>query len=136
MFSRKVKVKKKYCTPRFLFFLAGFGHLLDPEDSSDLLAAVRSAASQWRDIGRHLGFKLTELNDMIPKNNAPVDYLEEMLEQWLNWAPPLRSYAYTEDLVEALRAAKLEKLAHTLENDERFMKKENYKQIERATESM
>ena len=72
---------------------------------------------------------------MIPKNNTPVDYLEEMLEQWLNWAPPLRSFAYTEDLVEALRAAKLEKLAHTLENNERFMKKENYKQIERATPS-
>ena len=40
------------------------------------------------------------------------------------------------DLAEALRAAKLEKLAHTLENDERFMNKENYKQIERATQSM
>ena len=72
---------------------------------------------------------------MIPKNNTPVDYLEEMLEQWLNWAPPLKSYTYTEDLVEALRAAKLEKLAHALENNERFMKKENYKQIERTTPS-
>ncbi|KAL5469233.1 hypothetical protein EMCRGX_G030458 [Ephydatia muelleri] len=91
----------------------GYGHLLDQEDSSDLLATIRSAASQWRDIGRHLGFKDKELNNMIPKNNTPVDYLEEMLEQ----------------------AAKLEKLAHTLENDERFMKKENYKQIERATPS-
>ena len=49
-----MKGKKKYCTPRFLFFLAGFGHLLDLEDGSDLLAAVRSAASQWRDIGCHL----------------------------------------------------------------------------------
>ena len=97
---------------------------------------MRSAAPQWRDIGRHLGFKLTELNDMIPKNNTPVDYLEEMLEQWLNWAPPYRSYAYTEDLAEALREAKLEKLAHTLENDERFMKEENCKQIERAAKSM
>eukprot|EP00731_Ephydatia_muelleri_P005380 Em0002g1556a len=98
--------------------LAEFGHLLDPEDGSDLLAAVRSAASQWRDIGRHLGIKLPELNDMIFMNNTPVDYLEEMMEQWLNFTMPLRSYTYTEDLVEALRAAKLEKLAQTLEDNE------------------
>ena len=118
-----------------MFLSVRFGHLLDPEDGLDLLATIKSAASQWREIGCHLGFKDKELNNMIPKNNTPVDYLEEMLEQWLNWAPPLRSFAYTEDLVEALRAAKLEKLAHTLEIDERFMKKENYKQIERATHS-
>ena len=118
-----MKAKKKYCTKRFLFFLAEFGHLLDPEDGSDLLAAVRSAASQWRDIGRHLGIKLPELNDMIFMKNKPVDYLEEMMEQWLNFTMPLRSYTYTEDLVEALRAAKLEKLAQTLEDNERFIKK-------------
>ena len=92
---------------------------------------MRSAASQWRDIDRHLGFKDKELNDMISKSNTRVDYLE----QWLNCASPLRSYAYTEDLVEAPRAAKLEKPTHTSENNERFMIKENYKQIERATHS-
>ena len=73
---------------------------------------------------------------MIPKNNTPVDYFEELLEQWLNWAPPYRSYAYTEDLAGALRGAKLEKLAHTLESSDRFMKEENYKPVERATQTM
>ena len=73
---------------------------------------------------------------MIPKNNTPVDFFEELLDQWLNWAPPQKSYAYTEDLVEALRNAKLEKLAHTLESGDRFMNEKNYQVIERATQSM
>ena len=93
-------------------------HLSD-KDHADILYKVRRHAASWRDIGRALGFKQGEMNN-IQSNpmltaSAPSSYLEEMLTQWLEWAPGDRrgskGFATTEALRVALLKANLGQLA-------------------------
>ena len=110
------------------------GHLLDPEDVDKLYSFVESAKPKWRDIGRTLGFTLNDLDGIVAKKgiSQDQDYLQEMLYLWLNWAPPYRSFPYTEDLVDALRHAELHRLALRLEQNDNFMKDKEYGRMIRA----
>lgn len=77
-------------------------------------------AAYWRDIGKELGFKEGEMNNvqsnqMLLMQSPPKSYLREMLTQWLQWAPGDRrgstGYATKESLRAALLRANLGQLA-------------------------
>ena len=118
----------------YLLSAGAMGHLLDPEDVDKLFAFVESAKSKWRDIGRKLGFTMKDMEGIVTKKgvNQDQDCFQELLDLWLNWAPPCRSFPYTEDLVEALRHVQLHRLALRLEKNDDFMAKKEYTVIERA----
>ena len=50
-------------------------------------------------------------------------YFQELLDIWLNWAPPERPFPFTEDLLDALRRIGHHRLALKLEAIEGFMGK-------------
>ena len=78
---------------------------------------------RWRDIGRNLGFTHNELSAIVPKGGltSPQHYFEEMLNEWLKWAPPHKKYPCTEDFVAALRQVGEHNLALQLEKHTDFM---------------
>ena len=67
------------------------GHLGD-DDHSSIYSKLKDKAANWRDIGKELGFKEGEMNNiqsnpMLLLQSAPKSYLRELLSQWLQWAP-------------------------------------------------
>ena len=64
---------------------------LTDKDHAHIYYKLRHHAASWRDIGRALGFKQGEMNNIRSNPmliaSAPNSYLEEMLTQWLEWAP-------------------------------------------------
>ena len=104
----------------------GMGHLLDPEDVDALFGIVKSAKAKWRDIGRELGFTLKEMDNIGAQKgiSQDQDYFQELLDLWLNWAPPEKSFPCTEDLLEALRRIGQHRLAMKLAQCDDFMRKE------------
>ena len=115
----------KYTLPTCIVDEEGMGHLLDPEDVDALFEVVKSAKAKWRDIGRELGFTLREMDDIVAKKgiSQDQDYFQELLDLWLNWAPPEKSFPCTEDLLEALRHIGQHRLAMKLEQRDDFMGK-------------
>lgn len=63
-------------------------HLLDPEDLDNLFALLRRASKHWKDIGRHLGFTISELDKITTKTGvSQIDhYFQELLDMWLDRA--------------------------------------------------
>ena len=104
----------------------GMGHLLDPEDVDALFEIVKGAKAKWRDIGRELGFTVKEIDNIVAKKgiSQDQDYFQELLDLWLNWAPPEKSFPCTEDLLEALRHIGQHRLALKLEKCDDLMGKE------------
>lgn len=98
-------------------------HLLDPEDLDNLFALLRRASKHWKDIGRHLGFTISELDKITTKTGvSQIDhYFQELLDMWLDRAPPEQQFPFTEDLVRALREVKSHRMAYDLENSKDFM---------------
>lgn len=70
-------------------------------------------------MGRTLGFKHTELSDIVPKPGLTTqnDYFVEMLSLYLKWAPPNKPQPSTEDIIAALRGVGEHSLALKLEQD-------------------
>ena len=103
----------------------GMGHMLDPEDVDSLFAIVQSAKAKWRDIGRELGFTLREMDTIVAKKGISndQDYFQELLDLWLNWAPPEKPFPCTEDLLDALRHIGQHRLALKLEGKDDFIAK-------------
>ena len=99
------------------------GHMLDPADVDSLFGIVKGAKAKWRDIGRELGLTLREIDEIGQKKgiSEDQDYFQELLDRWLNWAPPQRPFACTEDLRDALRRIGQYRLALKLESIEDFM---------------
>ena len=98
---------------------AGETHL-SKDDFYSIYTKLAPHANKWRDIGRELRFKQGEL-DNIRSNptlmaSAPNSYLEEMLTQWLQWAPGdgrgSAGFATKESLRDALLKAGLGQLAY------------------------
>ena len=56
-----------------------------------LYATLSEHSHKWRDIGIHLGFHTSKLENIQAKplllSGAPNTYLQEMLTEWLQWAP-------------------------------------------------
>ena len=119
--------KAQHCTLIFHFYIlsveAGMGHMLDPEDVDSLFGIVKGAKAKWRDIGRELGFTLKEMDEIVQKKgiSQDQDYFQELLDLWLNWAPPEKPFPCTEDLLDALRHIGQHRLALKLENTESIM---------------
>ena len=79
-------------------------------------------SAEWREIGRYLGFRPSELNEIQAKplllNNAPKSWLGAMLADWLQWAPRDQrrstNYATLEGLSDALNKAGLSEAAQSI----------------------
>ena len=84
---------------------------LSESNHSVLYGQLKEHSAKWRDIGIHLGFRSSELNDIQARplllNNAPKSWLEAMLSEWLQWAPGdhrgSNSYATLEQLMDVLK---------------------------------
>ena len=94
-------------------------HLSD-DDHSSIYDKLKGKAANWRDIGRELGFKQGEMNNIqsnpiLLTQSPPESYLNEMLSQWLQWAPGDgrggTGFATRESLRAALLRANLGQLA-------------------------
>ena len=89
---------------------------------ASLILQLSSDAAKWRDIGIYLGFSANELNVIQNKpalfTEAPTSWLQEILSQWLQWAPGdsrgSTSFATLENLKNALSRAGLGATAHHL----------------------
>ena len=96
------------------------GARLGDDDHSSIYNKLEDKAAKWRDIGKELGFKEGEMdniqsNPMLLTQSAPNSYLREMLTKWLQWAPGDRrgstGYATKESLRTALLRTNLGQLA-------------------------
>ena len=98
-------------------------HLLEPEDLDKLFDLLRLASKHWRNIGRQLRFTLQELDRITTKTGLSQDehYFQELLDLWLNRAPPLHQFPFAEDLARALREVKSHRLAFKLESSKDLM---------------
>ena len=105
-------------------FLPTDKHRLQPGDLDELFRLVSTAHPQWRNIGRALGFKHSELSSIVPRGGltSQRDYFEEMLGAWLKWAPP-KAHPTTEALVAALQSESVGEynLALSLSKSSEFM---------------
>ena len=90
---------------------------------ASLIQQLSSDAAKWRDIGIYfLGFSANELNIIQSKpalfTEAPTSWLQEILSQWLQWAPGdsrgSTSFATLENLKTALSRAGLGATAYYL----------------------
>ncbi len=89
---------------------------LSENDHSVLYGKLAEHSAEWREIGTHLGFRPSELNEIQARplllNNAPKSWLSAMLADWLQWAPgDQRDYATLEALSDALNKVGLSKAA-------------------------
>ena len=96
------------------------GTCLSDDDHSYIYDKLKDKATRWRDIGKELGFKEGEMdniqsNPVLLMQSAPKSYLREILTQWLQWAPGdgrgSTSYATKESLRAALLEVNLGQLA-------------------------
>ena len=80
-------------------------------------------AASWELIAIYLGFMKGEVENIkahpLKLRNAPMSYLEEVLSQWLEWAPGdsrgSDSFATLETLQKALTDAEFPNISHELQ---------------------
>ena len=104
-----------------MFFLGLSGGVvtLRPGDLAILQSLLKPATPHWKEVGLSLGFNNSDLATielmplLIPK--GPTGYFSEMLNQWLNWAPPNHPWPTGEALVVALQNSGDEQLAEFIE---------------------
>ena len=93
----------------------GDGIILTEEDLSILLNSLKPATPHWKAVGLALGFLDHELTTiertplLIPE--GLTGYFNEMLRQWLRWAPPNHPSPTLEALQPALQSCGHEGLA-------------------------
>ena len=91
---------------------------LGPEHLSELFDIVKGAKAKWRNIGTSMGFSHEELSE-IPHTIGLTDdtgYFQELLQRWLNRAPPRYSFPRVEELASALREVRMDRTAYNLEH--------------------
>ena len=87
-----------------------------------LFRQLKKHAAKWKDIGLHLGFLPSELDNIEAQMNlmqgAPLSFFGAMLQGWIQWAPEdsrgSTNFANMEDLKGALDEAGLAATAHAL----------------------
>ena len=96
------------------------GDRLGDDDHSSIYSKLKDKAANWRDIGKELGFKEGEMNNIqsnlvLLTQSPPNSFFREMLSQWLQWAPGdgrgSTGYASKDSLRAALLRANLGQLA-------------------------
>ena len=100
------------------------GTQLSEDDLGNLFDHLNPHAAKWRTIGTNLGFHPAELDNIQSKTmlipEAPSSFLNELLSQWLQWAPDpanrasKRNYATLGTLQSAVRRAGLGRVAAEL----------------------
>ena len=93
---------------------------LSEQNHSYLLEKLTKHSVEWKEIGSHLGFLPSELNNIQARplllSNAPNSWLSTMLAEWLQWAPGdsrgSTSTATVDGLRDALNKAGLGETAH------------------------
>ena len=89
-----------------------------------LLELTSSAACKWREIGLHLGFINSKLDEIAntPENisGGPSACFRDLLSRWLNWAPPNHIFPSVEALESALRSPDVEKERAAFDLSERL----------------
>ena len=107
------------CSSIIFFNFIDETHLND-SDHGAIYEKLAPHAAKWREIGRGLGFKQEEMdniqsNAMLMTQSPPKSFLGEMLSQWLQWAPEdgrgSTDFATRESLRAALLRANLGQLA-------------------------
>lgn len=77
---------------------------------------------EWMDLGRELGFKFAEIKNIsatyLGSGNRVC--LQELLDRWLNWAPPNHKLPAIDNIITAVRKLGHEKLAWKLAGDKNF----------------
>ena len=86
-----------------------------PGDEDYLFKKLRRASSNWREIGRQLGFTHEELLAIVNCEGLKSvrDYLQELLRLWVNKEPGSTTMKV---LAKALREAGEERLAFVLQH--------------------
>ena len=114
------KIGEKLATVKASEKAAG-GIQLSDDNLPHLLDQLNVHAAKWRMIGTNLGFRAGELDSIqsMPTliMQAPASYLNELLTQWLQWAPDpasKRNYATFGALQSAVRRAGLPRAAAEL----------------------
>ena len=89
---------------------------LSRKDHQWLCEAVSEAAANWRALGRKLGFTYDELEDVVghPGIHCDKDYMQELLNRWLKWAPPKHILPCLKDLATTLCSIGEERTAYDL----------------------
>lgn len=91
---------------------------MNEEHTDEILKLIRKCSSKWKEIGRGLGFKKSELDEISTETarNSTVDYLEALLSRWLNWAPPVHEFPNQKNLATVLRSSEVkeEALAYSI----------------------
>ena len=98
------------------------GTPLNEAHHSILFEQLQKHSARWRDIGVHLGFLASELDNIQARpfliSSAPQSWPSTMLSEWLRWAPGdsrgSTNFASLEDLKHALSESGLAGVAHDL----------------------
>ena len=99
------------------------GQRLGDCDLANIIEKIGKYNAKWETIGINLGFKKGELDSIKAsptlQTTAPGSFLQEMIAEWLQWAPTdghgHDGYATVESLQLALRKAKLGVVAEKFE---------------------
>jgi hypothetical protein len=95
---------------------------LSENNHSVLYAKLTEHSAKWREIGIHLGFCPSELNEIQARPplyaTAPKSLLSAMIADWLQWAPGDQrgstNYATLEGLRDAVNKAGLSEAAQSI----------------------
>ena len=89
---------------------------LSRKDHQWLRTKLSKATTNWRALGRELGFTHDESEDIVrhPGLHGDKHYMDELLSRWLKWAPPNHPLPCVEDLATALCSVGEERTAYDL----------------------
>ena len=96
--------------------------VLSEDNHSVLYRTLNKHSAKWREIGIHLGFHPSELDEIQSRplllSNASKSWLEAMLAQWLQWTPGDQrrrtSCATLEQLIDVLKEVGLSETAQLI----------------------
>ncbi|KAL5493687.1 hypothetical protein EMCRGX_G014899 [Ephydatia muelleri] len=84
---------------------AGFNkHWLHPKNLSILHSTLLPLSPRWKELGHELGFLESELMPIEDHRglDTPDQQLQQLLRQWLAWAPPKHPLPFSEEILAAL----------------------------------
>ena len=96
--------------------------ILSEDNHSVLYRTLNEHSAKWREIGIHLGFRPSELDEIQSRplllSNASKSWLEAMLAEWLQWTPGDQrrstSCATLEQLIDVLKDVGLSETAQLI----------------------
>ena len=79
-------------------------HWLHPKNLSILHSTLLPLSPRWKELGHELGFLESELTPIEDHRglDTPDQQLQQLLRQWLAWAPPKHPLPFSEEILTAL----------------------------------